>query len=166
MYLRNFLLLSAVLFGCSCHQVAGQTPGCTVEDGVVTKVICSGAIDISQIQNFLRQLAQNGTVNFSELNIFDNPAIQHLPDGLLGDVKFHQILIVSCPNLVQVDDFLGASSDSLMKLSMYYNGLSEVPQLTAHKLSELHVYQLEKQVVVRRTAFKGMKDIRVRENCG
>ncbi|XP_042887720.1 uncharacterized protein LOC122263384 [Penaeus japonicus] len=159
MFSKNFLLFftSTVLLACSFHQAAGQKPGCSLY--VSDKVGCSGPVDIYQMQNYFTQLSQNVTLKLTELSIGNNPAIQRLPVGLLGNLRFDKIEIIGCPNLVQVDDFLGASSESLMVLNMYYNSLSEMPQLTARKLGMLHVDQPGKQFVVRRTAFRQMKDI-------
>ncbi|XP_047489917.1 uncharacterized protein LOC125039728 [Penaeus chinensis] len=161
MHLKDFLLFytPALLLVCSYQQVAGQTAGCTVRDGVTKSVICSGELEVHQIENFFRQLVQHGMMRFDELWISDNALIQRLPVGFLGELQFTHISIVSCPNLVQVDDFLGASSDSLLSLNLHWNGLSEVPQLTAPKLYELHVYQTEKRIVIRRAAFERSRGI-------
>lgn len=161
MHLKNFLLFytPALLLLCSYQQAAGQTTVCSVRNGVTRSVICSGELEVSQIENFFRQLVQDGMARFDELWISDNTLIQRLPVGFLGELQFTQISIASCPNLVQVDDFLGASSDSLISLKLYFNGLSEVPQLTAPRLYELHVYQTEKRVVVRRAAFERSRGI-------
>lgn len=165
MHLKNFLLFytPALLLLCSYQQAAGQTTVCSVRNGVTRSVICSGELEVSQIENFFRQLVQDGMARFDELWISDNTLIQRLPVGFLGELQFTQISIASCPNLVQVDDFLGASSDSLISLKLYFNGLSEVPQLTAPRLYELHVYQTEKRVVVRRAAFERSRGITVRK---
>nr|XP_027238484.1 uncharacterized protein LOC113829502 [Penaeus vannamei] len=160
MHLKNCLLFytSAALLFCSYQQAAGQ-PRCSWYNGLSTAVVCSGDLHVFQIENFFRQLVQGGKVSFDELRISDNALIQRLTVGFLGELQFRQISIVSCPNLVQVDDFLGASSDTASKVMLYGNSLSEVPQLTSTRLYELHVYQTEKRVVVRRSAFERSRTI-------
>nr|XP_027238476.1 uncharacterized protein LOC113829495 [Penaeus vannamei] len=162
MHLENCLLFytSAALLFCSYQQAAGQTPGCTVDNGVQSGITCSGDLEVSQIEDFFKELVQLGTVSFQQLRISDNALIQRLPVGFLGELQFTQIWILSCPNLVQVDDFLGASRDTVSKVMLYWNSLSEVPQLTSTTLYELHVYQTEKRVVVRRSAFERSRAIR------
>ncbi|XP_027238476.2 oplophorus-luciferin 2-monooxygenase non-catalytic subunit [Penaeus vannamei] len=162
MHLENCLLFytSAALLFCSYQQAAAQTPGCTVDNGVQSGITCSGDLEVSQIEDFFKELVQLGTVSFQQLRISDNALIQRLPVGFLGELQFTQIWILSCPNLVQVDDFLGASRDTVSKVMLYWNSLSEVPQLTSTTLYELHVYQTEKRVVVRRSAFERSRAIR------
>ncbi|XP_063615007.1 uncharacterized protein LOC134788084 [Penaeus indicus] len=161
MHLKDFLLfyIQALLLVCSFQQASGQTGACSLHNGLPISAICSGNLEVYQIEHFFRELVQDGNVRFNELWISDNYLIQRLPVGFLGELQIIRMSIVSCPNLVQVDDFLGASSDTLLSLKLYGTGLSEVPQLTAPNLYELHVYQSEKRVVIRRAAFERSRAI-------
>ncbi|XP_042876966.1 uncharacterized protein LOC122256385 [Penaeus japonicus] len=158
---RRFLLLcsAAVLLRC-CHHSAAQTPPCYVTEDVVPDVICPNSVGISEIGDFLGRLsASAGATEYNKFGLYDNRAVRRLPAGLLADLRFSVIEVMSCPNLTQVDDFLGASSATVKNLSMVYDALTEVPQLTAPALLNLRLLQTDAPVVVRRSAFQGMTNI-------
>ncbi|XP_042860198.1 uncharacterized protein LOC122246018 [Penaeus japonicus] len=158
---RRFLLLcsAAVLLRC-CHHSAAQTPPCYVTEDVVPDVICPNSVGISEIGDFLGQLsASAGATEYNKFGLYDNRAVRRLPAGLLADLRFSVIEVMSCPNLTQVDDFLGASSATVKNLSMVYDALTEVPQLAAPALLNLRLLQTDAPVVVRRSAFQGMTNI-------
>lgn len=164
MQLRYLLLCSAVvLMGC-CHPAAAaaQEPPCYVTGEGVSDVTCSASASLQEIGDFLKQLSSsNGVAEYNKFGLYDNLVVQHLPAGLLADLRFSVVEVMSCSNLTKVDDFLGASSASLKNLSMNGNSLTEIPQLNAPALQNLRIFQSDITVVVRRSALQGMPNIEV-----
>ncbi|ROT80052.1 hypothetical protein C7M84_001212 [Penaeus vannamei] len=162
MQLRYLLLCSAVvLMGC-CHPAAAaaQEPPCYVTGEGVSDVTCSASASLQEIGDFLKQLSSsNGVTEYNKFGLYDNLVVQHLPAGLLADLRFSVVEVMSCSNLTKVDDFLGASSASLRNLSMNGNSLTEIPQLNAPALQNLRIFQSDITVVVRRSALQGMPNI-------
>ncbi|XP_047489733.1 uncharacterized protein LOC125039622 [Penaeus chinensis] len=161
MQLQFLLFCSAGMLMACCHHAEAQEPPCYVTgEGVLPNVTCSASASLQEMEDFLKQLSiSNGVTQYNKFGLYDNQVVQHLSAGLLADLQFSVIEVMSCPNLTKVDDFLGASSASLKNLSMHYNSLTEVPQLTAPALLNLWLYQTDTRVVVQRSALQGMPSI-------
>lgn len=163
MQLRFLLFCSAAALMACCRHAEAQEPPCYVTDeDVLPNVTCSASATLLEMEDFLKQLSSSsGVTEYNKFGLYDNHVVQHLSAGLLADLQFSVIEVMSCPNLTKVDDFLGASSASLKNLSMHHNSLTEVPQLTAPALQNLRLYQTDTRVVVQRSALQGMPSVEV-----
>ncbi|XP_042855705.1 uncharacterized protein LOC122242475 [Penaeus japonicus] len=154
---KHLLSLAAVtlLSVVGVQNAVAQEQGCYTSNGIV----CYGALSIAEIQHFLKKHSViTGTTELNILRIDSNPNIQHLPAGLLADLRFSEIVITSCPQLSRVDDIMGASSASVKVLQLHGNALTEMPKLTAPGLAKVTIIQ-PTTMTVSRSAFSGMKNI-------
>ncbi|XP_037774112.1 uncharacterized protein LOC119570456 [Penaeus monodon] len=160
----TWLLCSTVLVTSQLNPDAASTPagsaGCTSTEGEEGKILdCSSATDVAQIKNFVEKLTDENDLAFDRFKMVENAHVDHLPAGVLGELRVRIIEVVSCPSLAEVDgDFLGASNDTVFVIFLGYNALTRIPALKAEGLFALDLFgnPLEK---VAREDFQGVGNL-------
>ncbi|XP_063600254.1 uncharacterized protein LOC134776425 [Penaeus indicus] len=160
----TWLLWSTVLVTSQLNPVSASTPagitGCISTEGEEGKILdCSSATDVAQIKNFVEKLTDENDLTFDKFKMAENAHIDHLPAGVLGELRVRAIEVASCPSLTEVDgDFLGASNETVFVIFLGYNALTRVPALKAEGLLALDLFgnPLEK---IAREDFQGIVNL-------